>query len=52
MWYADTAGLAKVLGRIREFEQRHGELWAPATLLVQLTEQGKSFADFDKKSKE
>jgi 3-hydroxyacyl-CoA dehydrogenase len=49
MWHADTVGLKKVLERIREFEGRHGELWAPAPLLVQLAEQGKTFADFDKK---
>src|SRR5215472_13040460 len=49
MWYADTVGLPKVLERIREFQKHHGELWAPAPLLVQLVEQGKTFADFDKK---
>jgi 3-hydroxyacyl-CoA dehydrogenase len=33
MWYADTVGLKKVCGRIREFQQR-------------LAEQGKTFAEF------
>jgi 3-hydroxyacyl-CoA dehydrogenase len=48
MCYADTAGLKKVYERIREFEQRHGKLWAPAPLLTQLAEQGSSFADYRK----
>jgi 3-hydroxyacyl-CoA dehydrogenase len=48
MWYADTVGLKKVYGRIREFEKQHGELWTPAPLLKQLAEQGKTFAEFNK----
>jgi 3-hydroxyacyl-CoA dehydrogenase len=48
MWYADTVGLKKVYDRIREFEKEHGSLWAPAPLLKELAESGKSFADFDK----
>src|SRR5580692_2746530 len=49
MWYADTVGLKKVYERIREFEKEHGVLWTPAPLLQQLAEEGKKFADFDKK---
>jgi 3-hydroxyacyl-CoA dehydrogenase len=49
MWYADTVGLKKVCARIQEFEKQHGKLWAPAPLLKQLAEQGKTFADFDKR---
>ena len=48
MWYADTVGLKKVYARIQEFEKQHGNLWAPAPLLKQLAEEGKTFADFDK----
>jgi 3-hydroxyacyl-CoA dehydrogenase len=48
MWYADTVGLKKVYDRIVEFEKQHGALWTPAPLLKQLTESGKTFADFDK----
>ncbi len=48
MWYADTVGLKKVYDRIVEFEKQHGALWAPAPLLKQLAESGKTFADFDK----
>jgi 3-hydroxyacyl-CoA dehydrogenase len=48
MWYADTVGLQKVYQRICEFNQRHGELWAPAPLLRRLAETGKTFAEFDK----
>jgi 3-hydroxyacyl-CoA dehydrogenase len=48
MWYADTVGLKKVLARIEEFHRQHGELWEPAPLLKQLTDQGKTFADWGK----
>lgn len=46
MYYADTIGLEKVLNRVREFEQQHGEMWSPAPLLVELAQSGKKFADF------
>ena len=49
MWYADTVGLKKVYERIREFEKEHGALWTPAPLLRQLAEEGKTFAEFDRK---
>ncbi len=52
MWYADTVGLKKVYARIQEFEKQHGNLWAPAPLLKQLAEEGKTFADFDKRVSE
>jgi 3-hydroxyacyl-CoA dehydrogenase len=48
MWYADIVGLRRIYDRIREFEARHGKLWAPAPLLKQLAEQGGTFADFRK----
>jgi 3-hydroxyacyl-CoA dehydrogenase len=48
MWYADTVGLPKVLDRVRQFEQQHGDLWAPAPLLQRLAQAGKTFADLDK----
>ncbi len=47
MWYADTVGLKAVHARIREFEQQHGERWAPAPLLTKLAESGKTFAGLD-----
>ncbi len=49
MWYADAVGLKKVYARIQEFEKQHGNLWAPAPLLKQLAEEGKTFVDFDKR---
>lgn len=50
MWYADTVGLKKILSRIVEFEKQFGaDLWAPAPLLKQLAESGKTFADWDAK---
>src|SRR5580693_8225223 len=47
MWHADTVGLQKVYQRICEFNQQHGELWAPAPLLKRLAQAGKTFAEFD-----
>ena len=46
MWYADTVGLKNVYDRVCEFEQAHGEVWAPAPLLERLAFDGKTFADF------
>lgn len=48
MWYADTIGLKKVLERVEEFHEQHGELWEPAPLLKRLAEENKKFADFNK----
>jgi 3-hydroxyacyl-CoA dehydrogenase len=48
MWYANTVGLKKVYERVKEFNDRFGELWEPAPLLRQLAESGGTFADFDK----
>ncbi len=48
MWHADTVGLKTVYEQIREFEKQHGEIWAPAPLLKQLAEQGRTFAEFNK----
>jgi 3-hydroxyacyl-CoA dehydrogenase len=41
--------LKKVYARIQEFEKQHGKLWAPAPLLKKLAEEGRTFADFDKR---
>ncbi|HKQ76579.1 MAG TPA: 3-hydroxyacyl-CoA dehydrogenase NAD-binding domain-containing protein [Blastocatellia bacterium] len=49
MWYADTVGLKKVYERVSQFREEHGELWEPAPLLKRLAEEGRTFADFDKR---
>ena len=46
MWYASTVGLKKVYDRVQKFN------WTPAPLLKQLSEQGKTFDDFDKQSRD
>ena len=49
MHYADAVGLAHVLQRIREFEQRFGsENWTPAPLLETLAGAGRTLADWAK----
>jgi 3-hydroxyacyl-CoA dehydrogenase len=47
MWYADTVGLKNVYARVREFHQKHGDVWEPAPLLKKLAEEGSSFALWD-----
>lgn len=44
MFYADTVGLANVLGTIEKSARgRHGEAWKPAPLLARLAAEGKGF---------
>jgi len=50
MWYADTVGLKKVYDRVCQFHQQHGVLWEPASLLKELAESGRKFADFERKA--
>jgi len=50
MWYADTIGLKRVYERVKQFHEEHGELWTPAPLLKMLAEEGRKFADYDKKA--
>jgi 3-hydroxyacyl-CoA dehydrogenase len=48
MFYADRVGLAAILDRIRQFERECGPRWAPAPLLAELAEQGKTFRELDR----
>jgi 3-hydroxyacyl-CoA dehydrogenase len=50
MWYADSVGLKKVYGDIRDLHRKHGMLWEPAPLLKELAESGKTFAEFQRKA--
>lgn len=47
MFYADSLGLAQVLGRIQHYGERRPDYWKPAALLEQLAREGKSFAQWD-----
>ncbi len=48
MWHAQAVGLDKVLARIREFEAKFGaDLWAPAPLLRELAESGRTFEQWE-----
>ena len=50
MFFADTVGLKKVHQRICEFEKLFGsDLWAPAPLLTELANAGRTFAAWDRK---
>ena len=44
MFYADTAGLANVYGRVLEFHRMHGNRWEPAPLLRRLAAEGRTFS--------
>jgi 3-hydroxyacyl-CoA dehydrogenase len=48
MFYADRSGLAAILERIRQFEREYGARWAPAPLLAELAEQGRTFRELDR----
>jgi 3-hydroxyacyl-CoA dehydrogenase len=43
MFYADTVGLANVLGRVKEYRARFGDYWEPAPLLEKLAAEGRGF---------
>ncbi len=45
MYWADQIGVADVYEQIREWEGRFGERWAPAKLLKEYAEAGRSFTD-------
>jgi 3-hydroxyacyl-CoA dehydrogenase len=45
MFYGDTIGLDKVLGKMREFEGRMGDDFKPSPLLAKLAGEGKGFKD-------
>ena len=49
MHYADSVGLKNVYEKICEFRDRYGEdYWQPASLIKQLAEEGKTFAEWDR----
>jgi 3-hydroxyacyl-CoA dehydrogenase len=48
MFYADLAGLERVLERVRQFEHDHGARWAPAPLLTRLAAEGRTFREYDR----
>jgi 3-hydroxyacyl-CoA dehydrogenase len=48
MFYADRAGLAAILSRVRQYEQEFGGRWEPAPLLAELAGSGRTFRDLDK----
>jgi 3-hydroxyacyl-CoA dehydrogenase len=43
MFYAETVGLDKVLGRVKEYRARFGDYWEPAPLLERLVAEGRGF---------
>jgi 3-hydroxyacyl-CoA dehydrogenase len=45
MYWADQIGLANIVADMRRYQERLGDRWAPAPLLVRLAEEGKTFAD-------
>jgi 3-hydroxyacyl-CoA dehydrogenase len=42
MFYAETIGLATVLGRVNDYRARFGDYWRPAPLLERLVAEGRS----------
>ena len=48
MYYGDTVGLDKILNKLKEFQQKYGDIWKPSPLLEKLVTEGKKFADLNK----
>jgi 3-hydroxyacyl-CoA dehydrogenase len=46
MYWADQIGTRRIYDQIRLWEQRYGRRWAPAKLLMELAESGRSFAEW------
>lgn len=44
MHYGDSVGLAKVVEKLKEYENKHGEFFKPSALLEKLAAEGKTFA--------
>ena len=44
-WYIDQTGAQAVLERLRALEAKHGKRFAPAAMLVEYAEQGKTFSE-------
>jgi 3-hydroxyacyl-CoA dehydrogenase len=47
MFHADRVGLRAIYDRIVELQATHGTRWAPAPLLAQLAEDGRTFRELD-----
>jgi len=45
MWWGEHVGLAKILGKMKEFESAMGDAFRPAPLLETLVAEGKRFQD-------
>ncbi len=46
MFYADTVGLDKILAKLKEFQEQHGDdFWKPSPLIEKLVAEGKGFKD-------
>jgi 3-hydroxyacyl-CoA dehydrogenase len=48
MFHAGLVGLDKVLADIRRYQDRLGDIWRPAPLLVELAEQHKTFEQYER----
>jgi len=46
MYYADRMGLKTVYEKVLAYQERFGDYWKPAPLLVELAESGKTFAEW------
>jgi 3-hydroxyacyl-CoA dehydrogenase len=45
MHYGDSVGLDKVLEKLKEYQNKHGDFFKPSALLEKLAGEGKKFAD-------
>jgi 3-hydroxyacyl-CoA dehydrogenase len=45
MHYGDSLGLAHVVARLKEYQDKHGDFFKPSALLEKLAAEGKGFKD-------
>jgi len=48
MAWADSVGLKRVYAAVAVLNAAHDDNWAPAPLLAELAQSGRSFSDLDK----
>jgi 3-hydroxyacyl-CoA dehydrogenase len=46
MFWADTVGLKEIVANLQSFEEKYGDFWKPAPLLLELAEKNQTFSDY------
>ena len=46
MFWADTVGLKEIVANLKSFEEKFGDFWKPAPLLLELAEKEQTFSEY------